>query len=166
MLDLEMLLLVLAKRYKQAGRNFCGYVYNAYRYEVCRFIKLYIKDPINIGYKKNEYEDTLNGISNERELEESYEDNYYELLTDLPSNEWFDGDCSEIFADLDNLDRHIVVKYYLEEWKDKQIADFLGIHINTVNQRRRNATKKIAKRLGYLASAVRRTRKSGKRVLI
>ena len=27
-------------------------------------------------------EDTLNGISNERELEESYEDNYYELLTD------------------------------------------------------------------------------------
>lgn len=164
--DLQTLLLIIAKRYKQMGRNFCSYVYNAYRYEVCRFIKNFIKDPINIIYKNSEYEDCING-KNDLDIEGSYEDTYYEDLTGIPNSDWILGqNCSDIFLNLTPLDRKILIKYYLEEWKDKQIADLFGMHINTVNQRRRSAAKKIAENLGIELDNIKRTRKSGKKAIL
>ena len=53
LVDLQMLLLVLAKRYKQMGKNFCTYVHNCFRYEVSRYIKDFIKNPIVIRNKYN-----------------------------------------------------------------------------------------------------------------
>ena len=164
--DLQTLLLTIAKRYKQMNRNFCSYVYNVYRFEVCRFIKNFIKDPININYKNLEYEDCINGDIDE-EIDKSYEDTYYEDLTGIPNSDWILGNnCSEIFSNLSPLDRKILIKYYLEEWKDKQIADYFGMHINTVNQRRRNAAQLIAKNLGIDLSCIKRTRRSGKRAVL
>ena len=166
-LDLDMLLLVLAKRYKKTNRNFCSYVYNAYRFEVCRHIKAYIKDPINISYKQIEYDDCINGEIDDPDLEKACEDTYYEDLTGLPDRDWIEGiDCSDIFKCLEPLDRRIIIKYYLEEWKDRQIAEFFGMHINTVNQRRRNATKMLASNLGLDFSKIKRTRRSGKNAII
>ena len=55
--DLQTLLLVLAKRYKVVGKNFCGYVYNAFRHEVARHIKRFIGNPLNIQYKNFQFED-------------------------------------------------------------------------------------------------------------
>ena len=55
--DLSMCLLVLAKRYKNIGKNFCAYVYNAFRHEVARHIKKYIKNPLNVQYKNYEFEE-------------------------------------------------------------------------------------------------------------
>lgn len=164
--DLQTLLLTIAKRYKQMGRNFCSYVYNAYRFEVCRFIKNFIKDPINITYKNLEYEDCINGET-DFNIESSYEDNYYEDLTGIPNSDWVHGNsCSDIFSNLTPLDRKILIKYYLEEWKDKQIADEFGMHINTVNQRRRSAAKKIAENMGVNLEDIKRTRKSGKKAIL
>ena len=164
--DLQTLLLVLAKRYKVVGKNFCAYVYNCYRYEVYRHIKKFLKDPMNLPYKNLTYEDCING-HNDYNLEESYEDKYYEDVTGLPNNDWILGDgCSDIFSNLQTLDRNILVKYYLEEWKDKQIAEFFGMHINTVNQRRRSAAKQVADNLGFDLSAIKRTRRSGKNAIL
>jgi hypothetical protein len=164
--DLQTLLLTIAKRYKQMNRNFCSYVYNVYRYEVCRFIKSFIKDPININYKNLEYEDCING-NIDKELEQSYEDNYYEDLTGIPNSDWVLGtNCSEIFSNLTPIDRKILIKYYLEEWKDKQIADHFGMHINTINQRRRTAAKQIATNLGIDLDCIKRTRRSGKKAVL
>lgn len=166
LLDLQSLLLTIAKRYEQIGKNFCAYVYNSYRYEVARHIKKFIKNPLNISYKNLQYEDCING-SNEYSIENSYEDNYYEDLTGIPNMSWIQGlNCSDIFSSLSNLDRKILVKYYLEEWKDRQIADNLGMHINTVNQKRRNAAKIIANNLGFDLSSIKRTRKSGKKAVL
>ena len=55
--DLNMCLLILAKRYKVVGKNFCCYVYNAFRHEVARHIKRFIGNPLNIQYKNFQFED-------------------------------------------------------------------------------------------------------------
>ena len=166
LLDLQTLLLIIAQRYKQMGKNFCAYVYNSYRYEVARHIKKYIKNPLNISYKNLQYEDCINGTS-DFEIQNSYEDNYYEDLTCIPNTSWIQGqNCSDIFSCLSPLDRKILVKYYLEEWKDGQIAENLGMHINTVNQKRRSAAKVIAEKLDLDLNSIKRTRKSGKRAIL
>lgn len=166
LLDLQTLMLTIAQRYKQMGKNFCAYVYNSYRYEVARHIKKFIRNPINITYKNLQYEDCING-NQDFELVQSYEDNYYEDLTGIPNMSWIQGqNCSDIFNCLSPLDRKILVKYYLEEWKDGQIADSLGMHINTVNQKRRSAAKIIAEKLNLDLGAIKRTRKSGKRAVL
>ena len=166
LLDLQTLLLIIAQRYKQMGKNFCAYVYNSYRYEVARHIKKYIKNPLNISYKNLQYEDCINGTS-DFEIQNSYEDNYYEDLTGIPNTSWIQGqNCSDIFSCLSPLDRQILVKYYLEEWKDGQIAENLGMHINTVNQKRRSAAKVIAEKLNLDLNSIKRTRKSGKRAIL
>lgn len=164
--DLQTLLLVIAKRYKQIGKNFCAYVYNSYLYEVARHIKKFTMNPINITYKNLQYEDCINGC-HDFKIEQSYEDNYYEDLTGIPNMAWMQGhNCSDIFSCLSTLERMILVKYYLEEWKDGQIAEEFGMHINTVNQKRRNAARIIAEKQGFDISAIKRTRKSGKKAVL
>lgn len=164
--DLQSLILTMAKRYKQVGRNFCSYIYNTYRYEVSRHIKKFTQNPINISYKNLQYEDCINGQT-DFEIDQSYEDNYYEDLTGIPNSSWILGqNCSELFSDLTPLDRKILIKYYLEEWKDKQIAKYFSMHINTVNQRRRSAAKKIADNLGLDLDNIKRTRRSGKKAVL
>lgn len=164
--DLQTLLLIIARRYKQIGKNFCAYVYNSYRYEVARHIKKFIMNPINITYKNLQYEDCING-NEDFNIEQSYEDNYYEDVTGLPNMSWIQGhNCSDIFNKLSILERKILVKYYLEEWKDGQIAEFFGMHINTVNQKRRKAARILASELNFELSAIKRTRKSGKKAVL
>ena len=161
LLDLQSLLLTIARRYEQIGKNFCAYVYNSYRYEVARHIKKFIKNPLNITYKNLQYEDCING-TNDYRIQDSYED-----LTGIPNMSWIQGqNCSDLFSCLSPLDRKILVKYYLEEWKDGQIAENLGMHINTVNQKRRSAAKAIADKLGLDLNSIKRTRKSGKRAVL
>lgn len=163
--DLQTFLLTLAKRYRYKGKNFCGYVYNSYKHEVCRHIKKFIKNPININYKNLEYQDYINGELDPN-IEHAKEDTY-ESFTGIPNINWITGDeSSEIFDGISQLDRRILIKYYLEEWKDKQIAEHFGLHINTINQRRRKATKKIAENINIDISAIKRTRRSGKKAVL
>lgn len=164
-MDLQMIFLTIARRYKQIGKSFCGYLYNSYRHEVSRHIKKFIKNPLNISYKNLEYEDCFNG--NEDSLEHSYEDTYYEDCTGMPDLSWISGqNCSEIFANLSTIDRKILIKYYLEEWNDRQISEEFGIHINTVNQKRRFAVQKIAENCGIDMKDIRRNRRSGKKAIL
>lgn len=163
MSDLQLCFLALCKRYKQVGKNFCAYVYNSYRYEVARHIKNFIKNPINVQYKMLHYEDCMNG---EEDIlaDLQYEDTYYENETDLPDNTWINGtECSEPFKKLSTIQRIIIVKYYLEDWNDRQIAEFTGLHINTINQKRRLATEHLAKTTGREFTRKFRNRNSGKK---
>ena len=166
LIDLQMLLLTLAKRYKQTGKNFCAYVHNCFRYEVSRHIKHFIKNPLNISYKLVSYEDKDHGLDDE-ELYSVYEDKYYEPDTGIPNMSWISGEtCSDIFFMLSQLERKIIVKYYMEEFNDKQIANILGLHINTINQKRRQAVAKVAKELNIDLNNVKRNRNSGKRSIL
>ena len=51
--------------------------------------------------------------------------------------------CNNIFSKLEAIERKIIIAYYYEDMNDRQIAEMLCIHINTVNQRRKRAIKKI-----------------------
>lgn len=154
--DLKMCFLILCKRYRNVGKNFCAYVYNSYRYEVARHIKKFTKDAGNIKYKLLHYEDSING--------QFYEDAYHEDNMGLPDYTWINGQgCSDIFLELSTIQRKILIKYYLEDWNDKQIADFTGLHINTINQKRRAATKYIADKTGMSLNDILRSRKSGRK---
>lgn len=161
--DLNMCFLTLAKRYKAIGKNYCAYVYNTYRHEVARHIKKFIQNPLSIQYKNYQYEDCING-EKDVHIDISYEDNYYESSTGLPDITWVKGQsCSDVFNKLSSFQRRILIKYYLEDWNDRQIAENMGAHINTVNQKRRNAIDILCKELGINKSMIKRSRKSGKK---
>lgn len=165
MIDLQMLLLVLAKRYKDLGRNFCAYLYNTYRYEVSRHIKKFIKNPQNIEYKKFTYEDYM---QTQEDIADSYdlEDQIYENNMGVPDTTWINGtSCSEGFQKLTPFERKLIVKYYIEDYNDRQIAETFAMHINTCNQKRRQAVIKLARILGVPEEKIKRNRKSGKKAL-
>ena len=156
-IDLQMLLLTLAKRYKNVGKNFCAYVHNSYRFEVSRYIKKFIKNPLSTTYKNIEYEKIDNYLPSE-----SLEDSLCNSNNDIPDMDWINGNVDiEAFNVLTPLERKIIVKYYAEKMNDKQISDLLGWHINTVNQKRRKAINKLADALNINKNEIKRSRHSG-----
>jgi len=161
--DLRAIFFILAKRYKKMGRNFCAYLYNSFCYEVFRLIKRCIKDPANIGYRRTEMDDTML-IYEEIAIEEGFEDHIYEDNMGIPDFSWICGDtCSEPFSALEPLERKILIKYFLEDYSDKQIAESLGITLSLCNQKRRDATGKIADALGVDRKKIKRYRKVERR---
>ena len=166
MTDLQMLLLVLVKRYKKMGRNFCAYLYNAYCYEVSRHIKKFTQNPANITYRNVEYEDYMQTYSDQA-IEDCFEDRIYENSRGIPDTTWINGEsCSDLFLCLTPEERKIIIKYYLEDYNDRQIATLFGMHINTVNQKRRKAAAKLAETMGVDISKIKRNRKSGKKAML
>lgn len=165
MLELQMLFLVLAKRYKQMGRNFCAYLYNAYSYEVTRHIMRFTKNPANIHYRNIEYEDFMEAAE-EPAFEEIFEDKIYESTTGVPDISWISGEtCSDTFQCLTPLERKIIIKYYIEDYNDRQIADEFAMHINSINLKRRKAVLTLAEHMGINLKKIKRSRKSGKQAL-
>ena len=166
MLDLQVIFMTVAKRYKQMGRSFCGYLYNSFRYEVYRHIKKFLRNPINIPYRHTQFEDFM-AQSDEEGFEEVYDDGFYEKNLGIPDMNWIAGEtCSTTFETLSPMERKLVIKYYLEDWNDRQISEEFGIHINTVNQKRRSAILKIAEEIGMDISDIKRNRKSGKKAVM
>ena len=167
MTDLQMLFLTLVKRYKQMGKNFCAYVYNAYCYEVSRHVKKFIKEPANIQYKNIEYEDYMQTAKDNVVEEATLQDMTYENEMGIPDISWITGEnCSEIFASLSPLERKLIIKYYLEDYNDRQIAEEFGMHINTVNQKRRRAVLALARANRIDEKSIKRNRKSGKKAML
>lgn len=164
--DLQMCFFILVKRYKQVGKNFCAYLYRVYNYEVSRLIKKYIKNPANIPYRQMEYEDYMQTY-HEHDFDNCIEDKFFENSQGIPDETWIGGEsCSDLFQCLTVEERKLVIKYYMEDLNDRQIAEQFGMHINTVNQKRRRAVMKIADTMGVDMSKIKRNRKSGKKALI
>lgn len=163
--DLQAIMLMMARRYKQVGKSFCGYIYNSYKYEVSRSIKKFVQNPLNIPYKNVLYEEYCQSCE-DKEIADQLKENSYEDSMGIPDMSWITGEsCSEVFSMLTPIERKILVKYYLEDWNDRQIADAFNIHINTINHRRRDAVEKIADKLGIDFEKIKRTRKSGKKAI-
>lgn len=160
LVDLQMLILVMAKRYQQVGKNFCAYINNGFKFEVARHIKKFLRNPLNIHYKNIEYEDCMEQFDFDSELQ--FETNYYEDAMGLPDLTWISGlSASEAFQELTPIERKLLVKYYLEDWNDRQISEEFGTHINTINQQRRSAVEKIAMHYAIDMTDVKRSRNSG-----
>lgn len=142
-------LLILAKRYQKKGKkkNFCGYVYNSYRYELHRRLGQLTKDPLifradtNISYHdESNLTDENDNILDNIDLSNTLK----KVLEDELDNSWVRGlTCSEIFLGLTQLQRLIIKLYYYEELSDYKIADKLGLHRNTIGNQRTKAVKLI-----------------------
>ena len=159
--DLYICFLKIAKRYKQMGKNFCAYLYNVYKHEVARMIKAAIKNPLSIPYKNFQYEEYVNG-EEDTSFNEAYEDSYYESNTGLPDQSWILGDtCTFEFTFLSSLQRKILIRYYLEDWSDRQIAESLGVQTSLINLRRRQALQVLCDEYYIDMEKLKRTRKSG-----
>ena len=162
--DLRVIFFTLVKRYKNVGRSFCCYVYNLFRYEVARHIQKYQQNPANFHYKVAPLEDCKKAKCDDYSNVE--EENYEDELG-LPDHTWIQGKtCSEIFQEFTDEERLIFSKYYLQDWNDGQIAQLLGMHINTANQRRKAITHKLCKALGFDLKDIKRHRKSGKKAIM
>lgn len=162
--DLRILFFMLAKRYKDVGRSFCCYIYNLFKFEVCRHIQKYQKDPANFHYKVTTLDECNKSAFDDYS---AIEDVVYEDAQGLPNATWITGKaCSELFQQFTNEERLIFSRYYLQDWNDGQIAESLGMHINTANQRRKAITHKLCKLMGLPVSAIVRHRKSGKKAIL
>ena len=131
---------------------------------MARHVKRYIKNPLNIWYKNWYYQEVTPNVEFFSPAFE-YKDNYYEDMVGLPDISWVNGlSCSDVFVRLTIFQRKILIKYYLEDWNDRQIAEYLGAHVNTVNQKRREAIQIVCEEVGISKDELKRSRKSGKRV--
>lgn len=162
LVDMQMCLLTMAKKYKNIGKNFCAYANSSFKYELSRHIKSVIKNPLNVKYNIVEYNNnSLEESGSDMSIEETIE-SYYEEESGRPSFDWYKGECSHIFNQLSEIERRILVKYYIDQWNDDQIAKAFGLHLNTINYKRHNAVKKLCDTLGYDFTNLKRSRNSGK----
>lgn len=158
MIDLQMLFFILAKRYKKTNRSFCCYLYNAYYFEVFRHIQKLLKNPLNIHYRSISYDLDSPEV---KQIEDKIDMDYYLITNEegLPTLNWIFGmDCTEGFDKMTPLERKILTKYYIEKKADSDIAEELGIHTNTCNNKRHIALKKLCEAKGLNISDVKRCR--------
>lgn len=122
--DMYSILLVLATRYKDKNKSFAAYVYNAFIYELKRTVESYIMDPLN-----------------------SYvilDENITYANDDDLDDDWVNGiTCNYVFEKLKPIDRQILKLYYDIGYTDKQIADILGMHKQSVYRKRHNIINKV-----------------------
>ena len=139
-LDLIECLLYLAKKYN---------LYRAFLYEVQRFVKRYTSNPVNIHYRRLDYEEVMEAheptTNNDGSMEEAFANHL-----GIPDTSWIQGKtCSEGFSELSPEQRKILVAYYLEEDNDRNIASDLGERMGAVAKKRKAAILSLALKLGY-----------------
>jgi RNA polymerase sigma factor (sigma-70 family) len=143
--EIYLAFLTLINRWtkKKGKSNFCGYVYNCFRYEFRRAISNLVKDPIvNNTYVNLRYMDSENLTDDIEILDKVNTENTIMItLEEEIDNNWVRGlTCSEEFLSLTTLQRMILKEYYCDKSTDKAIAHKTGLHINTIF---RNRTKAI-----------------------
>jgi RNA polymerase sigma factor (sigma-70 family) len=142
-LEHELLIpfLQCAKSYQPQGIGFAKYLYNSYRYELKRHldrnIKLDAMDRHEILYRDIWVEDEWE----EEELPEHLTiemDEHFELS----DPNWIHGKkAGEPFSNLKPHERYILVKYYYEEYTDKEIARMLPYNPKSIHRIRMRLIK-------------------------
>jgi DNA-directed RNA polymerase specialized sigma24 family protein len=162
--DMIMLFIELLRRYKKTDKNFTGYFTRVYPYELYRYIKKhYIDEPtcwkkVVVSLSYDEPEELQYEF-----FEELIEEKKTDINRDLSSS-WISEDylCSEVFSDLTAQQKELLVLYYERLMNDKMISEKLKLHINTINQRRRQVVKTLGEKLKL---TVKRNRRSGKNII-
>lgn len=147
----QLSFLILADKFVKKKVPFRGYIAHTYKYEVYKWIKAYISDPLTYcnGSLIVEY------VDDEYDGGSTFGDEIYhgEMLLSIPYEEfdinWIYGrTCSDTFKDFSVFDRTILRKNFYENMTDGEIAQELGYHINTINGRKRKAITRLRKSQG------------------
>ena len=144
MADLQHAFMRCAYKYRQTGRNFCGYIYNVYRYEVGRIISAFIKNPINIEYRYNEYDEVV--MSEEEEQSQDIEEQILEMDSDFISQDWYNGDfCSNGFEYLEQEERRVLAMMMLQNMTVREVYKATNIPYKEINKIKARAVEKLYK---------------------
>lgn len=149
--ELYLIFIKLIHRYEPNGKLFGSYLCTAFVYEVSRYIKKIIKNPISSENNIN-YNDLYAQGSNIDEFKILNNLQYDELININDEIDYDDSwvlgiTCSDIFLCLTPLERIILVKYYIEGLNDREISEMYGINRNIANQKRRAAIEKLKKKI-------------------
>lgn len=166
--DLCVILLSLCNRYvRQSARaNFCGYIYNTFRYEIQRKIVDLIKDPLTFMANFNVSFDETSYLTQDVDIyidTDEINNTPIALEDDELGNNWIRGlSCDDMFYNLTPLQRLILKKYYIEGFSDPKIADKLCMHKNTIYRNRMKAEDAIAKYMGKNYIEILRAKRDNK----
>ncbi len=149
--ELIVILLTLAKRFKKRGKkkNFCGYVYNTFRYELARRIMDMTRDPIAFRADLNiRFDDE---VYDAKEMEISMPVSNMPMVEDDDDlgHNWILGHtCGDEFAELTRLERIILKMALADEMDDMLIGEQLGMHRHTIRKKKARAIEKVEQYYG------------------
>jgi RNA polymerase sigma factor (sigma-70 family) len=141
----NLVLLTLAMRYKKQGKGFSGYIKNSYYYELGRRIKDMTQDPIlfqansNLSFSDTEYADP-NMRVDDVDMLDRIDNMIIEDEEDELGDSWVQGTtCCEAFEKLTSLERLLLKYHYSDKLTDRQVADRIGYHPDTIRRNRKKA---------------------------
>lgn len=149
--ELSMILLKVSKRFKKKHKhvNFCGYLYNVFRFEVYRYVVKITSDPlthradINLSYNDDYNLDPSNCVENDPKI---YIKEPMMILDEELGNNWIRGlTCGDDFIEITPLQRLILKMKYEDGIPDTDISDKLGMNRNTIRRQRNKAIQIIKK---------------------
>lgn len=148
--ELILILLSLANRYAKKGKkhNFCGYLYNVFRYDLYRRVLAMTRDPAvfslldNIPYNDINY---VNMDSDFTDQDELYIDvPFIDEEGDSLDHNWVHGyTCNDAFDVLSKLERYILKLSYEDEMTDIDIGKKLSMHRHTIRTKKAYAIQKV-----------------------
>lgn len=135
----------MSKQYKFIQIDFTTYAFYNFNFFIKHYLREITKEPNDFVERTNWYNGNaemlvdLNSFEKQKILfEESEQD------IDVHDYRFMRGDkCAGIFSGFTNIQRFILVHKYIDKWTDKQIAEHLGMHINSIQRARVKLVKKL-----------------------
>jgi RNA polymerase sigma factor (sigma-70 family) len=149
--ELSIIILTLARRYKNKDKNFTVYLNSVFHYELSRRIKQIMQEPLVFQSQYvlpfHEYKFIDEEEESEEELVEQIDNTLIEDDCDL-NYSWIRGiTCSELFRELTPIQRLIIKYYYGDGLTDKEIGERLGYVRETVCLKRLAAVRFLKEEL-------------------
>lgn len=151
--DLIYLFIEKVHRYKKKSVkiSFGGYLYNSFRYDVFRYLQKTVFSEDMLNQEEQRVEDYLDELSYEEDFT-VYDDAFYESIMkeDKLTVQWALGHCHELFDCLSVFERNILKMHYYDKLTDGKVADMMGLHINTIFQKRKKAVATLQSELEFM----------------
>jgi len=149
--ELIAALLTLARRYKKKYKNinFCGYVYNAYKYQIFLNLKKITADVTNFTNNLSYNDpDNIDKILEYKELI-SEDDISSAIFADQGEldNAWCMGKCDDVFKELSPLERTFIKLHYYDKKGYSLIARETGFDRRAIKKHCTKAVDKIKGKL-------------------
>jgi len=140
--EMALIILIMATRYRPKGKsNFCGYMYNVFKYELYRKLVKITKDPITYSTTLEDYTKDEDFTQNESLYIIS--PNVVNLESALDYN-WVHGiTCSDAFSELTELERLLLKLTYEDHLTDIEISEKVGLHRHTIRKKKIACLKKV-----------------------
>lgn len=151
--ELIHIMLMQAKKYRPKNRSFGAYLSNSFRFRVNDYVLEHMKtedicDNTNIEVT-GIGEDVAEDRTSEIRAEDIVDDTPRIRFEDELGNAWVRGiNCGKVFEDMTPLQRLILRMNYMEKWSDNDIADTMGMHINTIFRQRNKAKAMLEAKQG------------------